>query len=116
MIYNIHEKGEFEWLRVWASDENHAVVLAKEILENDLFNPSVIDDGYLKAVEYVLKFDDEIPDYCDVIEVEDLKGFMNYDGSGHLIKDGMMAGSVFVSPSDFDYLPDDVSEIAWFNK
>lgn len=70
-------------------------------------------------------YDEEIPDYLDRDEVIPVAkfcawcesgGLIDYDGSGHPVKNGKMAGSVAIRPSRLDLIPRDATHIAWFNR
>lgn len=65
---------------------------------------------------------DELPDYGDLMTVKDFKeacdagGFIDYDGSGHPVKDGKMMRSFDVKPSQRDKIPADATHVMWFNR
>jgi hypothetical protein len=69
------------------------------------------------------KFVNSVPDYGDVIPlstfIENVNsgGFIDYDGSGEYIKDGMMSG-ITIKPSDVKngMARKDFDSIVWFNK
>jgi hypothetical protein len=69
------------------------------------------------------KYVNSVPDYGDVMSlasfIENVKsgGFIDYDGSGEYIKDGMMSG-ITINPSDVKYgsIRKDFDTIVWFNR
>lgn len=74
----------------------------------------------MKTVEYTLP-QEEIS-YGELMSVAEFRAsvkcgaFIDYDGYGHPIKDGMAAGDVNVRPSRMDLLPEDATHIMWFNR
>jgi hypothetical protein len=42
--------------------------------------------------------------------------FIDYDGSGHPMRDGLMDKLTIVIPSKLSELPDDCTHVIWFNK
>ena len=65
---------------------------------------------------------EEIPEYGDAMTVEEFKDDVNtgclidYDGFGHPMKDGKMAGHLDIYPSRVDIIPEDATHIIWFNR
>ena len=65
----------------------------------------------------------EIPDYGDVMSLEDFLGcvkeggFIDYDGYGHYAKDGMMS-DVCIFPSDVKHgsIRKEFDTVVWFNR
>lgn len=70
----------------------------------------------------MIEYSEKIPDYADVLTVGEYRdackshSFIDYDGHGHPIKDGMMAGEVLLKPSKVRELPQDCTHVAWFNR
>lgn len=66
---------------------------------------------------------DELPDYGDVMSLEDFKGnvacggFIDYDGYGHYVRDGKES-NIEIYPSDVRHgsIRDDFDTIIWFNR
>ena len=65
----------------------------------------------------------EIPDYADVMSIEEFKdsclwgGFINSDGTGRYVKDGKES-DIYIYPSDFkhNFVREDFDSVAWYNK
>lgn len=65
----------------------------------------------------------ELPDFGDVMSLEDFidnvksGGFIDYDGSGNYVKDGMES-DITIYPSDYDFgaIRTDFDTIIWYNK
>jgi len=65
----------------------------------------------------------EIPDFGDVMSLEDFidnvkcGGFIDYDGSGNYVKDGMES-DITIYPSDFKHgaIRTDFDTIVWYNR
>lgn len=67
-------------------------------------------------------YTEPIPDYGDVMTVEDWKAavrsgsFNDYDGGGKAAKDGKV-DKCWIYPSEADAsIPEDATHIVWFNK
>jgi hypothetical protein len=60
-------------------------------------------------------------DFGDLMTVEEFReavkhgSFIDYDGSGHPMKDGKMS-RFDVYPSEVDEIPKDATHILWFNR
>lgn len=60
--------------------------------------------------------------YGDIIEVSEFRqavkdrSFIDYDGFGYPMRDGMMDSSIRIYPSEIDKLPEDATHVQWFNK
>jgi hypothetical protein len=83
--------------------------------------------GYEQAmrdlgIHYSTSYTEEVPDYGDVMTVEnfikccEIGGFIDSDGEGFPIKDGKVAHDCFVKPSRRALLPKDATHVIWFNK
>lgn len=63
-----------------------------------------------------------IPDYADIMTIEEFKEevkggmFIDYDGFGHPVKDGMEDEKIYIYPSKIHEIPEDATHIAWYNK
>lgn len=44
------------------------------------------------------------------------RGFIDYDGFGHPVKDGKADESVYVKPSRASEIPADATHVVWFNR
>ena len=73
--------------------------------------------AYLKYRKENREYCREVPDYADIMTVEDWKSavadgcFCNYDGSGYWVKDGKQSrDEVFGTPQL------DATHVAWYNK
>ena len=73
--------------------------------------------AYLKYKNEHREYGREVPDYADLMTVEDWKSavadgcFCNYDGSGYWVKDNMESrDEVFGTPQL------DATHVAWYNK
>lgn len=70
----------------------------------------------------IMAYDESLPGYGDLIPLaEYLKcvaegGFIDYDGNGHPVKDGMMDESITILPSKPERIPKDATHIMWFNR
>lgn len=68
------------------------------------------------------KYDQKLPDYGELLTVLEFREscehgyFIDYDGSGHPVKDGKMARKVTILPSKLDEIPKDATHIMWFNR
>lgn len=68
------------------------------------------------------RYTEKLPNYGDLMTVKDfleaceVGAFIDYDGSGHPVKDGKMARNVDVYPSKRDKIPKDATHIMWFNR
>ena len=64
----------------------------------------------------------DLPDYGDLMSVNEfISGcesgcFTDYDGSGHPVREGKMAGDIDVYPSKMNQIPYDATHVMWFNK
>lgn len=54
-----------------------------------------------------------VKDFRDACKVG---AFIDYDGFGHPVKRGKMAGEITVIPSKVDEIPEDATHIIWFNR
>jgi hypothetical protein len=67
----------------------------------------------------MIKYDTPLDNLFTVEEfrddVED-GGFIDYDGSGHPVKDGMMCATFCVLPSEVHLIPEDATHIQWYNR
>ena len=67
------------------------------------------------------KYDKPVTDYGDLMTVEDFKeevrsgGFVDYDGFGHPVKNGLSAPD-YILPSTSAEIPRDATHIVWYNK
>lgn len=67
-------------------------------------------------------YTDDLPTYGDLMTVAEFVatcawgGFIDSDGSGHLVKDGKMDPKYVVYPSQLRSIPKDATHIMWFNK
>lgn len=67
-------------------------------------------------------YSNPVPDYADVMTVEEFKeavkhgSFIDYDGFGHPVKDGMEDEKIYIYPSKIHEIPEDATHIAWYNK
>lgn len=66
-------------------------------------------------------YTEPLPNYGDLITVKDWlqsvanNYFIDYDGSGHPVKDGKMSKQN-IYPSIADELPEDATHVMWFNR
>lgn len=69
-----------------------------------------------------MEYDKEPYDFGDLMTVKDFLeacdqgAFIDYDGSGHPVKDGKMMSGFRVIPSKRSEIPKDATHIMWFNK
>lgn len=78
-----------------------------------------------KVVKFELievpSYDEDLPNYGDLIPVFEFieacnnSGFIDYDGSGHPVKNNKMS-DIIVKPSRYNEIPKDATHIMWFNK
>lgn len=67
------------------------------------------------------KYDKPTPDYGELMMVKRFRAscadgaFIDYDGHGHPVRDGMMADDM-VFPSRYQDVPKDATHIMWFNR
>lgn len=67
-------------------------------------------------------YTEKLPDYGDLMTVKDFReacesgAFIDYDGSGHPVKDGKMMRTLDVIPSKLGRIPEDATHIMWFNR
>lgn len=55
-----------------------------------------------------------VDEYIDCV---DQGGFIDYDGCGYPVKDGLMDESIIIYPSDHRLkIPKDATHICWFNR
>ena len=58
----------------------------------------------------------------DVYTVEEFKqcchdhAFIDYDGFGHPVKDGLADESITIKPSRLGLIPNDATHIVWYNR
>jgi hypothetical protein len=68
-----------------------------------------------------MTYDTPVPEYADVMTVEDFRqsvrsgAFIDYDGFGHPVRDGLEA-RISVRPSTVASIPKDATHIAWYNR
>lgn len=73
---------------------------------------------FTKTNQYGCGPDDE----DDVYTVEEFKAhcksgsFVDYDGYGHPVKDGLEDNSIYIKPSNVATIPKDATHINWFNR
>ena len=66
-------------------------------------------------------YTEPLPDYGDLMTVKEFLisckngNFIDYDGSGHPVKNKMMA-RIDIYPSNLEAIPKDATHIMWFNK
>lgn len=70
-----------------------------------------------------MNYSEIIPNYADVMTVKDFlaacefRFFIDYNGFGHPIKNGMMDGEYKLYPSQMpSKMPTDADNVAWFNR
>jgi len=67
-------------------------------------------------------YDKPLPDYGELISVDRFRAavlagnLIDYDGTGHPVRDGRMDGKHYVYPSDPGSVPEDATHIMWFNR
>lgn len=70
----------------------------------------------------MVKYEGEIPDYGDLMTVEDFVSncesgvFIDYDGHGYPCKDGKCYQGFVICPSSRRFIPSDATHIVWFNR
>ena len=52
----------------------------------------------------------EFKEYCDD------GAFIDYDGFGYPVKDGLADTKIFIKPSKLDDIPEDATHIVWYNR
>ena len=68
------------------------------------------------------KYTEKLPDYGDLMTVKDFLeacdcgGFIDYDGTGHPVKDGMMSRDVVKPSTRKKDIPADATHVMWFNR
>lgn len=79
--------------------------------------------NYVKKLNYSMANRTEyIPDEDTVYTIERFKEavecglFIDYDGVGHPVKDGKCDPDIWIKPSKLDEIPDDATEIVWYNR
>lgn len=70
-------------------------------------------------------YDQEVPDYCELMTKEDwiaccdCGGYVDYDGIGYLVKvvdDEARMSNTPIFPSIRNQIPEDCTHVAWFNR
>lgn len=67
------------------------------------------------------EFDEELPDYGDLIPLDEwvrcceVDGFIDYDGYGNPVKDGKLM-NIIICPSKRDKIPEGTTHIMWYNR
>lgn len=67
-------------------------------------------------------YSEPLDDIGDLMTVKDWLscvadgGFIDYDGFGHPVRDGLMDGTIDIWPSQADMVPQDATHIMWYNR
>jgi len=68
------------------------------------------------------KYTDPLPDFGDLMTMADFldhcknQYLVDYDGTGHPVRDKKMMWSLTIKPSRLKMIPKDATHIMWFNK
>jgi hypothetical protein len=75
-----------------------------------------------KDVKIVSEYNKHIPEYGDVIELNEFldncesEFFTDHNGYGHPVKNNLMDDKKSICPSTRHLIPKDTTHICWFNK
>lgn len=68
------------------------------------------------------EYTEKLPKYGHLIPVDEFKEdvenqcFLDFDGSGQCVKDGLMCRKCTIKPSRVNEIPEDATHIMWYNE
>jgi hypothetical protein len=79
---------------------------------------------YTKQVKFSAtnRYGNHPDDEDDVYTVDEFKDcvehglFIDYDGFGYPVKDGLADTGIYIIPSEVDRIPEEATHIVWFNR